>query len=114
MGYCLSLFYLLTVKLPIALHNHLRRTLRRALAAVGALLIVDDCHVVIHVDGVELTLFDTQRTADAAGLAFGLDIFALVVGAALYQMLGAVWYQLNQAVWTGGHAFAAGLSLIHI
>ena len=37
-------------------------------------------------DGVKLTLFCTQGTADTAGLTYGLHILALVMGTALYQV----------------------------
>ena len=59
-------------------------------------------------DGVKLTLFCTQGTADTAGLTYGLHILALVMGTALYQVLRLVGNQFNQVVGTGGHALAAG------
>ena len=72
------------------LQNYFCRTLFCALAAVGALFAVNDCYVVIHVDSVKLTLLGAQGTADTAVVTFCLDIFALVVGVALYQMFCAV------------------------
>ena len=39
-----------------SLQDHLRRTLGRALAAVGTLAVVDHRHIVIHVDRVGLAL----------------------------------------------------------
>ena len=50
----------------------------------------------------------TQGTADTAGLAGCLYILALVVAAALYQMLCAVRHKLDQSLWTGSHTFTAG------
>lgn len=42
-----------------ALNNNLHRTFRRALSTVGTLLVVDDRHIIIHVDRIELTLLRT-------------------------------------------------------
>ena len=42
-----------------ALNNNLHRTFRRALSTVGTLLVVDDRHIIIHMDRIELTLLRT-------------------------------------------------------
>ena len=41
------------------LQNHLRRTLLRAFAAARTLAVIDDCHIIIHMDGIELALLRT-------------------------------------------------------
>ena len=86
----------------------MNRTALCALAAVGTLLVVNDSQIVLHMDGIKLTLLCTQGTSDTAGCADSLNILALVVGAALYQMLCLIRHQLNQMVRTGSHALAAG------
>ena len=65
------------------LKNHFRRTLCRAFAAIGALAVVDYRHIVIHMDGIELTLLGTKRTGNTAVVALGLHILALIMGGAL-------------------------------
>ena len=67
-----------------SLLDYLCRALSCALAAVGALGVIDDCYVVLHMDCVELTLFGTQGTSDTSSLTCSLYIFALVMAAALY------------------------------
>ena len=42
-----------------ALNNNLHRTFRRALSTVGTLLVVDDRHIIIHVDRIKLALLRT-------------------------------------------------------
>ena len=69
------------------LNNNLDRTFFCALAAVGTLLVVNDSQIVLHMDGIKLTLLCTQGTSDTAGRTDSFYIFAFVVGAALYQML---------------------------
>ena len=91
-----------------SLLNHLNRALLCALAAVGTFLIINHCQVILHMDGVKLTLLCTQGAADTAGFTYGLHILALGMGTALYQMPCLVGNQLNQVVGTGGHALAAG------
>ena len=71
------------------------RTLRRALAAVRALLVVNDCYVVVHGDRAVLTLLGAERTADTADVTFRLDVLALVVGVTLNKMLCAVGNQVD-------------------
>ena len=79
-----------------SLLDYLCRALCCALAAVGALLVIDDCHIILHMNSIELTLFGTQRTSDTASGADFLDSRSLVVGRALYKMLCLVRNKLDQ------------------
>ena len=47
---------------------------------------VNDSQIVLHMDGIKLTLLCTQGTSDTAGRTDSFYIFAFVVGAALYQI----------------------------
>ena len=102
--------------LPIrrSLLDYLCRTLCCALAAVGALLVIDDCHIILYMDSIELTLFGTQRTSDTASGADFLDSRSLVVGRALYKMLCLVRNKLDQALRAGSNALAAGYTLLFV
>ena len=66
------------------------------LTAVRTLLVVDNCHVIIHMNRIEFTLLCAQGTADTACIALLLDIRPLVMGITLYQMLCLIRHQLNQ------------------
>ena len=85
-----------------------------AFAAVGTLLIINDRQVIVHVDGVELALFCAQGAADAAVVAFGFYVFALIMRRTLNQMLCIIWNQFDQVVWTCSHAFAAGYAFFFV
>ena len=102
--------------LPIrrSLLDYLCRALCCALAAVGALLVIDDCHIILHMNSIELTLFGTQRTSDTASGADFLDSRSLVVGRALYKMLCLVRNKLDQALRAGSYALAAGYALLFV
>ena len=97
-----------------SLLDYLCRALCCALAAVGALLVIDDCHVILHMDSIELTLFGTQGTSDTASGADFLDSRSLVVGRALYKMLCLVRNKLDQALRAGSHTLAAGYALLFV
>ena len=100
--------------LPIrrSLLDYLCRTLCCALAAVGALLVIDDCHIILHMDSIELTLFGTQRTSDAASGADFLDSRSLVVGAALYEVVCLVRNKLDQVTRTSLRTLTTGNTLL--
>ena len=98
----------------IRLDNNLSRALCCALAAVGALLVIDNCHIVLHMDRIELTLFGAQGTSDTASGADFLDCRSFVVGRTLNQMLCLVRNELDQALRAGSYALAAGYALLFV
>ena len=91
----------------IRLDNNLSRALCCALAAVGALLVIDHSYVVLHMDCIGLTLFGTQGTSDTASGTNLLDCRSFVVGRTLNQMLCLVRNKLDQALRAGSYALAA-------
>ena len=60
--------------------NYLNRAFLGALAAGGTLVIVDDSHIVVHVDGVKLTLLCAEGAAYASRLTYILYLNTSVVG----------------------------------
>ena len=78
------------------LNDNFDWALRRALAAVRTLLIINYRQVVIHMDGIILTLLDAECTADTSVIAFSLDSRSLFMGITLYKMFRLVWHQFNK------------------
>ena len=68
------------------LNDNFDWALRRALAAVRTLLIINYRQVVIHMDGIILTLLDAECTADTSVIAFSLDSRSLFMGITLYKV----------------------------
>ena len=86
------------------LNDNFDWALRRALAAVRTLLIINYRQVVINMDGIILTLLDAECTADTSVIAFSLDSRSLFMGITLYN--GTITGIVGNA---GGHnAFNAG------
>ena len=96
------------------LNDNFDWALRRALAAVRTLLIINYRQVVIHMDGIILTLLDAECTADTSVIAFSLDSRSLFMGITLYKVFRLVWHQFNKVLRAGVHTFAAGNAFLFI
>ena len=86
---------------PFSLLNNFYRALLCALAAVRTLLIIDNSYIIVHVNGIKLTLLSAESTADTPHVTFGLYILAFIMGVALYQMLCLVRNQVDQLLRAG-------------
>ena len=93
-----------------AFSDNLCRTLRSALSAVHALLVVDFGQEVRDMDGIVFTLFYAEIAADTSRAANLLNSRSLVVAGAADRILAVVGQKLDQMFRTGDHAFAAGLT----
>ena len=96
------------------LFNNLRWTLGRTFPAVGALLIINHSQVIVHMDGIKLTLLRAEGTSDASGVAVLLHCRPLVVGITLNKMLRLIGNQLDQAAGTYCHTLATGHTFLLI
>ena len=79
---------------------YLLRALFGALAAAGTLVVVDDGHIVVHVDGIEFALLGAEGTSDTSGLTYAHDVLAALVAGTLYLVrlsLGHEGYDVLRA-----------------
>ena len=89
-------------------------TLVCALAAARTLLIIYNCHVVVHVDGIELTLLRAEGTSDTSGLTYAHDILAALVAGALYLVGLSLGYQSYDVLRAGLDAGLTASTLVLI
>ena len=83
-------------------------------SAVLALVRIDGCVVVFHLDGLKLTCLFAQLAADTSGVADLTGQLSGIGGGASYPYAGLLGNQLDQGVGAGLGAGAAGDALFHV
>ena len=75
-----------------------------ALAAARALIIVNNSYIIVHVNGIKLTLLGTEGTSDTACLTYAHDILAPLVARALHLVGLSLGHQSDDVLRTGLYA----------